>query len=709
MSFIESLRRANWRPIDRRPIYESLADDLILPPGTPYPGPFHIDNSPWIKEPLDAIAEDGCKRVLVSGAAQLGKTLFGIIFVIWCLFRRPGLTTWNGQTDPAIRKFAEDKAWPLLRACKSLIARLPADRNTIRTRAIVFPNGSLRFQGASENNAHGDTVLNQINDERHLWQPGLIHKFDSRVGSMPNAKQLDLSTGSLKFGTEELPDGSEREFGDDFFNQCRDATREVWSVKCPACERLQPLAWKHRDADGNDVLDEKQQPVFGIVWDETETTRPGGRWNFGAVRKTARWRCAADALGIRRYRIEKRGGARIRQEITEPCRFELPETPENIRALNSLQSGAQYVRTNPLADPSIRSFRFPAMVSELVGWGTLVVEWLKATGSAYAGDFGPMKTFVQNRLAEAWDSSVQMHAESKPTGDYDLGDTWLTPDGSPVEARRCMSIDRQRGRNGEGLHFWAVCRDISADHGSRLVWFGRLDSYEACREKQHELKIQDNRVIIDAGDQAREVYAVCCKYGWTAFAGRDVDYFTWSHANGPKIPIRKLWSRRINGDPIGVRKKTKAQAGRPALRIPLGALRFARLFLWARTPVQDILAALIAGNSAYWGRPRNEPREYTEQLNSEVKKQIRDRRGRQRYMWVATREDNHARDCEAMLVVAALMSGLLKPDIASAGDPPPNPAPPEPAAPGEPKHLEQIKPGVRRYILRKPQSRRRPN
>ncbi len=693
MSFIRKLRLQSWRPIDRRPIYESLADDLILPQGTPYPGAFDIANSPWIKEPLDAIATDGCKRVLVSGAAQLGKTLFGIIFVIWCVLRRPGITTWNGQTDPAIRKFAEDKAWPLLRACKSLMALLPADRNKVRTRSIVFPSGSVRFQGASENNSHGDTVANQINDERHLWKPGLIYKFDSRVGSMPNAKQLDLSTGSIKYGTEELSDGTTREFGDDFFNQCRDATQEIWSVKCPGCGRLQPLAWKHRDNDGSDLTDSNGKQVFGIVWDENSTTRQNGRWNFAAVKKTARWKCQADALDGMRHRTS------AGLQIADPCNFELTDTPDNIRTLNAFENGARYQVTNPLADPAIRSFRFPAMVSELVGWGTLVVEWLKAQSAAAAGDFGPLKTFIQNRLAEAWDASVTIQGESRATGDYDLGTPWLDESGQPIEFRRRMTVDRQRGKDGQGVHFWVLVRDWNATHGSRLVSYEQLKSYQAIRDRQLELGIKDAEVLIDAGDQAREVYAAAAQYGWTCLQGRDVEDFPWPNPKNIRQAIRKLWSQLRRGDPAGVRAKTKG-ATRARVQIGRSRNRFARLFLWSNPGVKDILAALMSGNSSYWGRPRNEPREYTAQINSEIKKQVKDKRGRLRWMWIQTCDDNHARDCEAMQVLAALMSGLIKPDAAPAPQPVPAPEPkadePEKKEPG---HLEEIKPGLRRYIL----------
>src|SRR5690606_30489961 len=128
---------------------------------------------------------------------------------------------------------------PLFRRCKALTRLLPKDKNKTRTRSVVFPHMSLRFQSASENNAHSDTVKNQVNDERHLWAPGLIFKFLSRVGSMPDHKVLDLSTGSTKTGEEELHDGTKRELGDDFFNEWMAGTREVWAVCCPNCKRLQ--------------------------------------------------------------------------------------------------------------------------------------------------------------------------------------------------------------------------------------------------------------------------------------------------------------------------------------------------------------------------------------------------------------------------------------------------------------------------------------
>lgn len=629
MTVIEKLWRAAWAPPDRRPIYEALADDLVFGNDSPFPGAFDIANSPQIKEPLDKLFEDDTRRVLVSGAAQLAKTLMALIFVIGCIMRRPGLTTWNGQTDDAIKKVCEDKAWPLFRRSRMVSDLLPKDLNKRRIRSIVFPHMSLRFQTASENNAHSDTVLNQINDERHLWQPGLIHKFLSRVGSMPGHKVLDLSTGSVKTAEQILDDGTILELGDDFFNDWQAGSRSVWSVCCPRCNALQPLVLTHRDAAGRTLKDKDGEPIYGFKWDENAITRPGGRWHFAEVMRTVRWRC-------------------------RECGHELEDTPENIRTLNDPGQGAQYVATNPLHDPSVWSYRFPAWVSPLVGWRKIVLEWLRSQEAARAGDYLAVKTVIQNRFAESWDESITLGDESRGSADYSL-DAWAEdPDGRFAAGRMFMTVDRQKRG---GTHFWVVVRMWNEIGESRLVWFGKLFSYAEIRSKQIEHAIKDHRVLIDSGDEAAEVYGQCVLYGWVALKGEDTESFAHPNPRNPKQQIRKFFSRSAKGDPILGKNARKLT---PEVRKAMAKRRYAKLYRWSTISVRDILAALIAGNSKYWGRPKDEPMGYADQLDSEVKKIVVDKRGRERAMWVAVKLDNHARDCEAMQVVAALMSGVLR-------------------------------------------------
>ncbi|MES2570138.1 MAG: hypothetical protein V4710_08790, partial [Verrucomicrobiota bacterium] len=52
--------------------------------------------------------------------------------------------------------------------------------------------------------------------------------------------------------------------------------------------------------------------------------------------------------------------------------------------------------------------------------------------------------------------------------------------------------------------------------------------------------------------------------------------------------------------------------------------------------------------------------------------QVSDGKGGKRWRWVPIKPDNHARDCEAMCTLLALMSAILTPD---APEPDPAPAP----------------------------------
>jgi hypothetical protein len=630
MTAIETAYRESWRPPDRRPIYESLKDDLVFGNESPFPGGFDINNSPWIKEPLDKISEDIVKRVLVSGGAQLAKTLLGLIFVISCIKRRPGLTTWNGQTDDAIKKICEDKAWPLFRRSKMINELLPRDANKRRIKSIVFPHMSLRFQSASENNAHGDTVKNQVNDERHLWLPGMIHKFKSRVGSMPDHKILDLSTGSVKLAEQFLEDGTLLELGDDFFNDFHAGSRSIWSVHCPKCGDQQPLVMTHRDANNRILRNKKGDPQYGFVWEDNSTTRPGGRWNYAEVARTVRWHCVH-------------------------CGHEIPDSYDNILALNSLENGAGYVVTNTLHDPEIWSYRYPAWVSPIVGWGTIVKEWLRAQEAARAGDYLAVKTVIQNRFAEAWDESVTLGEDSKPTGDYDL-DKWNDEE-DPRFAGGCrifMTVDRQKKG---GTHFWILIRAWNDAGESRLIDYLKVFSWDEVAAKQAEYNIQGHRVLVDSGDETAEVYGQCVLHGWTALKGEDAEHFKHPNPRNPKEPILRYYSQPTKGDPVLGKSARKLD---PAVRKAMSKRRYAKLYRWARGPVQDILAAFISGESHYWGRAKIEPQHYADHLDSEVKKHVRDKRGRDRAMWVQVKPDNHARDLEAMQVAALLMARILR-------------------------------------------------
>ena len=634
-----------WRPPERRPIYLFANEHMSFGSESPYQGRFRVENSPFAQAPFDWLRDDEIDIIDLHGPAQTVKTTLGLLFAVDCICNNPGAFTWNSPTKDAAGKVAEKKAWPLFRRCQPILDRLPADPKAWRKLSVLFPDAPFHIQTASEGNAHGDTVKYQVNDDLQMWVQGMKDKFEKRTSAFTGTgrKILNLSTGSLKTHEEKLPDGTLVERGDDAFESWMKGTQSLFNVRCPEpeCHELQPLVWQHRQPDGKPLLDPKGKPVYGIVWDENPTTRPNGRWNWQEVKKTARWRCR-----------------------NPRCGFELADTRANIRALSCLENGACYIDTNPLPEPNRKSGRYPAMACELISWGQLVVEYLFALDCLAAGNVKPLQEFVMNRLAEAWFAGTSTETDTKATGDYRTGDVWRDAQGKPREVRRFLVLDQQQAG---GKHFKALCRDFDVATGeSRFVgYWPRLENEAEIQALQRDLGITNNgRVLLDVGDgtAAIENYSMVARNNWTGLKGSDAEGFQHPDPRGTGKRIIKAFSRPFYGDPsLGKKGKKKASRARRKLRKPGTAL----CYHWSNPTFKDMLAILRGGLGLYWGRPTDEPQEYTDGLHTEHKVMEQDKRtGRPKWRWVLKNpndRNNHPWDLECMALVAALMSGLLSP------------------------------------------------
>lgn len=651
--------RLAWRPPERRPIYEFAAEHIEFGAESPFPGKFSVVNTPFIKEPLDELRRDEIDKISLSGVAQSAKSTLASLFAADCVANNPGSFTWNSPTKDAAKKTAEKKLWTIFRRCKPIRDKIPPKCGFL---TIRFPDAPFYVQTASEGNAHGDTVRYQVNDDLQIWESGMLGKFEKRTEAFADGKGrkiINLMTGCRKFSEERLPDGTLIERGDDAFEDWMKGTRSLWSVHCPnpLCRHVQPMVWQHRGKDGKPLKDFHGNPFYGIIWDTNEITKPGGRWNWDAVKRTARWRC-------------------------RKCAHEVADTRANRRAINSPDNGARYIQTNPAPVPNHWSGRYPAMASELIAWGQLVVEFLYAMDCAAVGNLVPLQEFVMNRLADAWFEGESADNDSKPTGDYKLGDKWLNPNtGEPMvkldkagKPYRYLLVDQQKEG---GRHFKVLCREFAEGGASRKIgYWPRFDTIEEVRALQIELGVKDARVGFDVGDgnDVVENYELIARYGWTGLKGSGAEGFDHIETNSGR-KIVKAFSKKWYGDPAVGKAKTKGEK----VKIHAAAQRrggihragLALCFHWSNPLVKDMLARLKAGLGVYWGRPEDECEEYKDGLDSEAKvEEFNTRTGRSYLRWKAFKKNNHPWDLENMALVMAMMSGILA-----------QPTPPSPSNP----------------------------
>lgn len=139
-----------------------------------------------------------------------------------------------------------------------------------------------------------------------------------------------------------------------------------------------------------------------------------------------------------------------------------------------------------------------------------------------------------------------------------------------------------------------------------------------------------------------------------AFGGMPL-YAGWS---GSKFrPQSKPLRWMVTGDDYFQERKEDYDFGDPW---PMETHRFLPLFQWPNPGIKDHWGLLTRGVAGQWTIARTTGRDYFDQMTAEVRQERVDTRGRIKVLWVLKRRDNHYLDCEPMLHVAAIISGVLK-------------------------------------------------
>lgn len=351
----------------------------------------------------------------------------------------------------------------------------------------------------------------------------------------------------------------------------------------------------------------------GLKWDTNDTTKPAGQWRFDALAETIRYECNG-------------------------CGARITDTASNRR---HIASRGQFVATNPNAPRDTVSVTWTALMAPWVSWRGVVVEFLSAVEAMKGGDIEPMFTFVTETLGEPWDLDRWLTNDDEyllaRREEYDFGDPW------PVEVARFMAADRQ-AKGGE--HYFWSCRSFAAGGASRLVAYGRCNTPAELEETRVKLCVPRERALIDTGFKASEVYRFCQATGWRAMKGDAAEWFLVPDPR-TKRPVRQVW-RAITIDPsLGA---NRGRSRRPLLP----------LFQWSNPSIKDHLALFTHGVVGQWTIPRKIGRDYLAQMVAEVREVKEDSMGHQRTVWVRKSRDNHYFDCELMIHVAAIGTGVLR-------------------------------------------------
>jgi hypothetical protein len=631
--FVNECFAAAFRMPSQLSIDQWLRKNIELDTTSPIQGPYDVENSPQLREPLLAFQDESVRMVTTAGPNQGGRTKAMEGASLWAVVNRPGPMQWNTYKDDSAKEFAEQRWWPMAKSCSEIVRKLPAGgtgqgigRHRERIQSVIFNDGMpFKIQGCAESNLEEKSIMTQFNDECWQWPVGRLEIAHIRC-NVAYAWNYKVWNGSIP-GVD----------GDDFDLLFRSGTQHEWHWRCLKCGREQIPVWGKPSERG------------GLQWECDAVTKPNNKeWDYVAVQKTVRYTCLY-------------------------CAADYTDTARSRRQLNE---GAAYIQLNKGAADWHRSFRFNILSVNWPGitWGQWVVEFLKAVQRYRRyGEIESLRKFWTRRMTEAWDESRHVVGRQRAAiSDYSM----FGPEGTrtyqqtqwPNEVIRFMGVDKQEW----GYPY--VIRACRQNGESRLIdrgvdEGGCLNSYDEIEAKAAEMGVAPQCVLIDSAFETREVYAQAAVRGWTCMHGVDREMFRhMTEIVDPvtrqikRIAIELPYSEEKWADPF---TGTEGQQINRRLRVRR-APRLARRYDWINLQVKNLLNAFKQGGGLYWGVPDDVGAEYIKQINSEVRHTITNARGKRTDWWSNTNAEgtgrkrpNHGWDCECMILVAMCLQKLV--------------------------------------------------
>lgn len=495
---LSSILRDAWTPADRREPWRWCEDHIKSIPYSPLPGPFRSENSPWIREVMEAIVDPKIRLVSIIAAVQSSKTTSPELTLCYIIANLPGPCLWLDQTDEDAKDESESRLQKLFESCEPVKKLFPKNKNKQRNCTIHFSNGmTLWLLGAyNKTNLQRRSIRWLFGDETWRWPVGHMAEAEARTTAFGwLGKCVFMSQGG--------------EENDDTHRKFETTDMREWHYKCPKCGKYIPYKWEN------------------IEWDD-DCKDENGEYDFSKINHSTALKC--------------------------PECGEYFEDSDRMRRI--LNKDGKFIALNPNASKENVGFHWNALAS--MSWGKLAELYLRAKIAARKGDSSLLQQFYQKRLALAWREFAEDYRLEIASGSYNSGDVWdeeagfnklgeiISPpfaENEVIAPLRIMSVDVQMNC------FYLVVRAWSINGSSRLLWHEKVLTWEDIEEIQKRFKILDNLVFVDAGYNSFEVYKHCGERNWIALMGDNRANFFHKLPNGKTVlrfysPVKHIFISR---------------------------------------------------------------------------------------------------------------------------------------------------------------------
>lgn len=396
MSFALTCFAAAMKPPSNLDVVDWACKYVKLPQSARSPQ-FDIDSTPWLRWPMQQIADDENKEVVLMAPVGSGKTTMLEGVLPWIICEEPGPTLVTFQTDNDARDWVDTRFHPSLKLNEKIVPLIPAGKNrgNFRKNEILFPHMPLFMGGANISNLQSKSIRWVYGDEVWIWKDGMLEEARRRTHDRWNSRVVLVSQG-----------GSEGDQLDKAFN---DGEIHDFCFECPKCKKVQPWEWKQ----------------VKFKHDKTKS----GEWDWDKIGSSVKYQCSNKA-----------------------CKKQFADKPEIRRKLSST---GRYVSRKNNHKPRRVSLTYPAMAVWWIEWKKLVVEWISAQDARKQLNLVPLKQFIQKRLAQSWEEpqetiTLEGSTEIYRLNEYHEGRRW------EKENFRFMTVDVQQDHFWVVIRAWSL-------------------------------------------------------------------------------------------------------------------------------------------------------------------------------------------------------------------------------------------------------------
>lgn len=552
---------------------------------------------------LDAFKNTRIKEIANVAPTGFGKTTIFEVCASYAVAQDPGDLLMLGQNDKLVKDWMESRLLKVLRRSPWTRDFIPTgkDRNDAKKSSIIFRHMAMFTGGANFSNTQEKSMRYCFGDEVWRWIHGVIGEFLKRHHNRLNRKMLLQSQG-----------GNEKTEWHEF---CRNGKWHVGHHQCPECKEFSPVVMENMIYGDADLETGKRS----IQRDSS------GEYDWPRIFESVRYVCPC-------------------------CQTEFEDTDQNRR---------QWAICKPVWNgnnhfPDRVTFSWTFMTGWAKTWCEIVKLWIMAIDQKKMGNLEPLKQFINKDLGQFWEEpsdAPTIHTGGKDSyrkAAHNQGEVW------EGECARHMRIDVQKG------HFWCSIRAWKNDDGvrSRLLWEGKIDTWQGLFELQERYALENRDVWIDGrygiDEVARQIYMHCGapKYDsakkrwdfsnqWNILIGQDNAKGYQYDVGTPKRP-RKVWKIYSKWQ-YGV-----TQRGQQYCTISFSNLR-----------AKDALAGMMSvSTDGEFGVPEDASINYREHMQSEVKREPQP--GVYRWEKIKEHVRNDLWDTEVQGMVACAIRGIMK-------------------------------------------------